>query len=416
MPAFRGGRKRQHHRAASRQPTMVSLAALVHKPQEVPLDILTYTHDQDVFRTRLREFLAREVTPYANQWEKDRSVPREVWHKMGQAGFLCMDVPADYGGRGGDFRYAAILAEEMSHTGIHGLAASLHSDIVVPYIAAFGSDEQKQRYLPGCVSGDIVTAIAMTEPDAGSDLAGMRTLAVEEGDTVVLNGVKTYISNGLLCDVVIVAARDADLDNPHLGLSLYLVENGTEGFTRGRHLEKMGWHSQDTAELFFSNCRIPAANRLGTKGYGLIMLMEKLPQERIVAAMGAVAAAERIVAWTIDFCTRHRDGGKPLSKHQAVQFAIVELSTEVKLGRTFVDKLIADHIEGLKVVVETAMAKYWTTEMVKRVANRCLDLVGPNGLPDDHPLARAFRDVRVMSIFAGTNEIMKNIAARYLRL
>jgi acyl-CoA dehydrogenase len=380
------------------------------------MDILPTTADHEAFRNRLREFLSREVTPFADQWEEDRTVPREIWRKMGRAGFLCMEVSAVYGGRGGDFCYAAILTEEMSRTGIHGLAASLHSDIVVPYITAFGNDDQKQRYLPGCVSGDIVTAIAMTEPDAGSDMAGMRTLAQEDGDTVVLNGAKTFISNGLLCDLVIVAARDADLDNPHLGLSLYLVENGTEGFTRGRHLEKMGWHSQDTAELFFTNCRIPIANRLGTKGYGFIMLMEKLQQERIVAAMGAVAAAERIMEWTIDFCTGHRAGGRPLSKHQAVQFAIVELSTEVKLARTFVDKLIADHIEGQKVAVETAMAKYWTTEMVKRVANRCLDLLGPHAMGDNHPIARALRDVRVMSIFAGTNEIMKGIAARFMRL
>ena len=380
------------------------------------MDILKTTRDHEAFRIRLRKFLAREVTPYADQWEKDRTVPRSIWRKMGQAGFLCMDVPLAYGGREGDFLYAAILAEEMSHTGINGLAASLHSDIVVPYITAFGSEDQKRCYLPGCVSGEIVTAIAMTEPGAGSDLAGMTTLAEEDGDTVVLNGTKTFISNGLLCDLVIVAARDADLDNPHLGLSLYLVEDGTQGFTRGRHLEKMGWHSQDTAELFLTNCRIPVANRLGAKGYGFIMMMEKLQQERIVAALGAVAAAERIMAWTIAFCTGHREGGKPLSKRQAVQYAIVELSTEVKLGRTFVDKLIADHIQGQKVVVETAMAKYWTTEMVKRVADRCLDLVGPHAIPDDHPLARAFRDVRVMSIFAGTNEIMKGIVARFMRL
>jgi len=380
------------------------------------MDILNYTADHATFRTRLRQFLAREVTPFADQWEKDRTVPRDIWRRMGQAGFLCMDAPPAYGGQGADFLYSVILTEEMSHTGITGLAASLHSDIVVPYIAAFGSEEQKRRYLPGCISGEIVTAIAMTEPDAGSDLASVRTQAEEDGNTVVLNGAKTFISNGLLSDLVIVAARNADLDNPHLGLSLYLVEDGTEGFKRGRHLEKMGWHSQDTAELFFTNCRIPAANRLGAKGYGFVMMMEKLQQERIVAALGAVAAAERIMEWTLDFCARHKEGGKPLSKHQAVQFALVELITEVKLGRTFVDKLIADHMEGLNIVVETSMAKYWTTDMVKRLADRCLDLLGPHGMPDDHPVARAFRDVRVMSIFAGTNEIMKGIAAKFMRL
>ncbi len=380
------------------------------------MDILHYTEEHETFRTRLGQFLAREVTPFADQWEKERTVPREIWHKMGQAGFLCMDVPPAYGGQGADFLYSVILTEEMSRTGITGLAASLHSDIVVPYIAAFGTEEQKQRYLPGCVSGAIVTAVAMTEPDAGSDLASMRTLAEPHGDTVVLNGAKTFISNGLSCDLVIVAAREADIDNPHLGLSLFLVEDGTEGFKRGPHLEKMGWHSQDTAELFFTNCRIPTANRLGGKGSGFLMLMEKLQQERIVAALGAVAAAERIMEWTLDFCARHKEGDKPLSKHQAVQFALVELLTEVKLGRTFVDKLIADHMEGLNIVVETSMAKYWTTDMVKRVADRSLDLLGPHGMPDDHPVARAFRDVRVMSIFAGTNEIMKGIAAKFMRL
>jgi alkylation response protein AidB-like acyl-CoA dehydrogenase len=380
------------------------------------MDILKYKPEHEAFRKRLREFLAREVTPNAGQWERDRTVPREIWHKMGQAGFLCMDLPPEYGGPGRDFLYSVILTEELSRTGITGLAAALHSDIVVPYITAFGTEAQKRRYLPGCVSGAIVTAIAMTEPDAGSDLAGMRTLAEEDGDTVVLNGAKTFISNGLLCDLVIVAARDADLNNPHLGLSLYLVEDGTEGFKRGRHLEKMGWHSQDTAELFFTNCRIPTANRLGAKGYGFLMMMEKLQQERLVAALGAVAAAERIMEWTMDFCTHHKEGGKPLSKQQAVQFAIVEMLTEVKLGRTFIDKLVADHMERLNVVVETSMAKYWTTDMVKRVADRCLDLLGPLGMRDDHPIARAFRDVRVMSIFAGTNEIMKGIAAKFMRL
>ena len=380
------------------------------------MDILKYTADHETFRAQLADFLAQEVTPRADQWEKERGVPRGIWHKMGRAGFLCLDVPNAYGGREADFLYAVIVTEELSRTGITGLAAALHSDIVVPYITAFGNEDQKRRYLPGCVSGEIVTAIAMTEPDAGSDLAGMRTLAEEDGDTVVLNGAKTFISNGLLCDLVIVAAREADIADPHAGLSLYLVEDGTAGFTRGRHLAKMGWHSQDTAELFFSNCCIPASNRLGAKGAGFLMLMEKLQQERIVAAIGAVAAAERIMEWTIDFCKHNQEGRKPLSKYQAVQFAIVELLTEVKLGRTFIDKLIADHMEGLDVIVETAMAKYWTTEVAKRVADRSLDLLGLRAIQDDHPLARAFRDVRVMSIFAGTNEIMKGIAAKFMRL
>ncbi len=380
------------------------------------MEILTYTDEHRAFRERLRVFLAREITPFAARWEEDRRVPREIWRRMGRAGFLCMDLPPEYGGIGGDFLYSCILTEEMSRTGITGVAAALHSDIVVPYIATYGSEAQRSRYLPGCAAGDIVTALAMTEPDAGSDLAGMRTLAQDDGDAIVLNGAKTFISNGLLSDLVIVAAREAGSDDPHRGLSLFLVEDGTPGFKRGRHLAKMGWHSQDTAELFFTNCRIPRENRLGIKGNGFTMLMEKLQQERIVAAMGAQAAAERILEWTMAFCAEHKEGGKPLSKYQAVQFAIVEMTTEARIGRTFIEKLVADHMEGREVIVDTAMAKYWTTEMAKRLADRCLDLLGPCGTLDANPIARAFRDVRVMSIFAGTNEIMKTIAAKFMGL
>ena len=380
------------------------------------MDILKYTDAHHAFRERLRTFLAAEITPFAARWEADRMVPREIWRKLGRAGFLCMDLPPEYGGIGGDFLYSCILIEEMSRTGITGVAAALHSDIVVPYIAAYGSATQKARYLPGCAAGDIVTAVAMTEPDAGSDLAGMRTLAQADGDAIVLNGAKTFISNGLLADLVIVAAREVDIDDPYRGLSLFIVEGGAPGFKRGRHLAKMGWHSQDTAELFFTNCRIPRQNRLGPKGDGFSMLMEKLQQERIVAAMGAQNAAERIMEWTLAFCASRKAGGKPLSKQQAVQFALVEMATEVRLGRTFVEKLVADHMEGREVVVDTAMAKYWTTEMAKRLADRCLDLLGPYGMVDANPIARAFRDVRVMSIFAGTNEIMKTIAAKFMGL
>ena len=380
------------------------------------MEILKYSEAHRAFRKRLQAFLAEAVTPHAARWEQDRIVPRDIWRRMGQNGFLCMDLPPEYGGIGADFLYSVILTEEMSRTGITGLAAALHNDIVVPYISTYGSEQQKRCFLPGCASGAIVTAVAMTEPDAGSDLAAMKTLATADGDHVILNGAKTFISNGLLADLVIVAAREADRENPYQGISLYLVENGTPGFRRGRQLTKMGWHSQDTAELFFTNCRVPLANRLGTSGSGFTMLMEKLQQERIVAALGAVTAAERILEWTTDFCARNPASRKPLAKHQAVQFAIVEMATEVKLGRTFTEKLVADHMEGLSVVVETSMAKYWTTEMVKRVADRCMDLLGLDGLRDDHPVARAFRDVRVMSIFAGTNEIMKGIAAKFMGL
>ena len=380
------------------------------------MEILNYTEDHNQFRDRLKAFLAKEVTPYVDQWEEDKIVPKAVWRKMGREGFLCMDVEPEYGGMGGDFLYSAIVAEELYRTGHSGLAASLHSDIVVPYISSYGSEKLKKRCLPGCVSGEIVTAVAMTEPDVGSDLAGMKTTAAEEGDEVVIDGSKTFISNGINADLVVVAARDPGVENAYEALSLYVVETGTPGFTRGRHLEKMGMWSQDTAELFFTKCRIPRENRLGDKGMGFLMLMQKLQQERLVCAMGAVAGAESVLEWTTGYCRNATECGKPISKSQAVQFALVEMATDVKLGRTFVDKLIADHVEGKDIIIETSMAKYWTTEMLNRILNRSLDLCGDFASLEDCRLVRAWRDAKVMTIFAGTNEVMKNIAAKFMGL
>lgn len=380
------------------------------------MDIIQYSKEQKEFRKRLREFLAKEVTPYADQWEADGIVPRNIWNKLGQNGFLCMNVAPEYGGLGGDYRYSVILADEMARTNQAGLTARLHSDVVVPYIETFGSEEIKKKYLPGCVSGDIITAIAMTEPDAGSDLASMCTSAVEDGDDVFISGSKIFISNGINADLIVLAARDQEVDNAYQAISLYLVEDGTPGFNRGRKLDKMGFRSQDTAELLFSNCRIPKTNRLGKKGMGFLMLMEKLQQERLAVAIAAVPAAEFILELTIDHCKKTSVSGKPLVKNQAVQFALVEMTTEVKLGRTFVDKLVMDHIEGREIIVETSMAKYWTTEMANRVANRCMDLFGESAVLEKCPIVRGWRDVRVLSIFAGTNEIMKAIAAKFMGL
>jgi alkylation response protein AidB-like acyl-CoA dehydrogenase len=380
------------------------------------MEILNYTDDHKRFRERLRVFLAEEVTPHADQWEMDKIVPKSVWQKMGRAGFLCTDIAPEYGGIGGDFLYSLIVAEEMTLTGQTGLATPLHSDIVVPYLNSFGSRELKKKYLPGCVSGDIVTAVAMTEPGAGSDLAGMATAAIEEEDEVVIDGSKTFISNGLNADLVVVAARDPAVENPYESLSLYAIESGTPGFSRGRHLEKMGMWSQDTAELFFSKCRIPKENRIGEKGMGFLMLMDKLQQERLVCAIMGVTGAERILEWITDYCRQTSVGGKPISKSQAVQFELVEMTTEVKLGRTFVDKLITDHMEKKNIIVETSMAKYWTTEMLNRVANRSLDLCGDFAMSEKCPIVRAWRDAKIMTIFAGTNEIMKNIAAKFMGL
>jgi len=380
------------------------------------MDILTYTEEHNLFRERLKVFLAEEVTPFGDQWEEDKIVPRSVWQKMGQGGFLCTDVAAEYGGMGGDFLYSLIVAEEMTKTWITGLATPLHSDIVVPYISSFGSEELKKEYLPGCVSGDIVTAVAMTEPGAGSDLASIATTAVEEDDEVVIDGSKTFISNGLNGNLVVVAAKDPAIENSYEALSLYVVETQTPGFSTGRHLEKMGMWSQDTAELFFSKCRIPKKNRLGEKGMGFLMLMDKLQQERLMCAIMAVTGAERIQEWITDYCKQTSVAGKPLSKSQAVQFALVEMTTDVKLGRTFVEKLVADHMEKKEIIVETSMAKYWTTEMLNRVANCALDQCGAFAMSEKCPIVRAWRDAKIMTIFAGTNEVMKNIAAKFMGL
>lgn len=380
------------------------------------MDILTYTPEHEDFRQRLRIFCDTEVTPYVDQWEAKRIVPKSVWRKMGQGGFLCPAVEPAYGGLGGDFRYSVIVAEELARTAHTGLAAGLHSDVVVPYIDAYGSEAVKRRYLPRCVSGECITAIGMTEPDAGSDLAGMKTTAVEEGDSVIVNGSKTFISNGINCDLLVIAARDPAVESKYESMSLYVIEDGTPGFTRGRKLDKMGWHSQDTAELFFSNCRIPVDHRLGEKGMGFLMLMEKLQQERLTCAVGAVCGAEGILAWTVDFCRKTNRGGRLMSTSQAVQFELVEMAADVKVGRTFVDKLVADHIEKKNIVVETAMAKFWTTDLANRTADRALSILGEFGTVESCPIVRAWRDVRVMSIFAGTNEIMKGIAAKFMGL
>ncbi len=380
------------------------------------MEILRYTDEHRAFREKVRTFFENEVTPYTAQWEEKGIVPRAMWKRMGEEGFLCMNVPREYGGMGGDLLYSVIVTEELVKTNHTGLAAPLHTDIIVPYITAFASEDLKKKYLPGCVSGDIVTAIGMTEPNAGSDLASMGTTAREDGDHVVINGQKTFISNGMLCDLLVLAAKDPSEENPYQAIDLYLVEAEAAGFEKAKKLRKMGWYSQDTAELYFNDCRVPVGNRLGMKGGGFMMLMEKLQQERLMCALLGVVAAEHMLETTIRYCQETTAFGKPLTKTQTNQFKIVEMSTEAKLGRTFVDKLIADHMEGNSIVVEASMAKYWTTDMAMRVADGCMELFGSHGMCEEYPIARAWRDTRVMSIFAGTNEIMKGIAAKFMGL
>lgn len=380
------------------------------------VDVLNYSEDHHRFRQRLRSFIDAEIRPNAMLWEKDRIVPKEAWQKMGQAGFLGTAVSKDYGGHGLDFLYSVIVSEEMIASGQTGLAAGLHSDIIVPYIESFGSETQKKQYLPGCVSGDIITALAMTEPGAGSDVASIETTAVEDGNHVILNGTKTFISNGINCDLVVLAAKNPEVEDKHHALSLYLVEDGTTGFSRGRHLEKMGMHSQDTAELFFSDCRIPRENILGSKGGGFMMLMQKLQQERLVSAISNVAAAEQLLNQTIEFCKNHTVDGKPLSKKQAVKFTLAEWATEVKMNRALLDQVILGHMAGENVVMETMMIKFASSEMANQLVSKMMDLYGEYGQLEANEIAQQFRDLRIITIFAGTTEIMKTIIAQSLQL
>ena len=378
------------------------------------MELLKFTKQHQAYRERLKAFLKKELVPHIDTWENDHLTPKSVWKKLGAAGFLCPWIAEEYGGMGGDFLHSLVVNEELVRINYTGLMVYLHSDIIVPYIDTFGTEAQKKKYLPGCVSGDNIMAVAMTEPDSGSDLASLSTTAVEEGSEIVLNGSKTFISIGHSCDLVILAAKDPAVDNPHRAISLYLVEDGTPGFKRGNKIEKMGMHGSDTAELYFTNCRIPRRNRLGEKGQGFVMLMQKLQQERLMVAMQSVWGAEFAVEWAIEHCRTAGHNGSRLSNSQAVQFALAEMASEVTIGKTFVHKLVADHMEKKNIVKETSMAKYWTSDLSKRITGRILELIGADGARKTCPISRTWRDVQVNSIFAGTNEIMKTIIAKQL--
>lgn len=376
-----------------------------------------YTDEHHLFRETVRRYFEKEVTPHVDQWEKEGIVPKQVWKSFAAQGFLCPWLPEEYGGTGADFLYSFILTEEMAKTHCSGFLFLLHSDIIAPYIYSFGTEEQKQRWLPGCVNGDIITAIAMTEPGAGSDLASIRTTAIKDGDSYIINGQKTFISNGINCDLVIVAAKtDPKANPPYAGVSLIVVEDGTPGFEKGRRLEKIGMHSQDTVEMAFVDCKVPAANLLGQEGQGFYYLMQKLQQERLVCAMGAQVGAEEALRFTIDFTKTREAFGRPISRFQYISFELAKMATEVQIGRAFLESLIIDHMEHKDVVMQASMAKYWICEMLNRVVAQCLQFHGGYGYMEEYPIARAFRDARVQTIYAGTSEIMLLIISRQLGL
>ena len=376
-----------------------------------------FSEDHELFRASVREFIAREVVPHQERWREQGQVDRDAWRAAGAAGLLCPWLEEEHGGPGGDLLHSVIVIEELARAYESGFAMSLHSDIIVPYIHEFGDDGQKKRWLPGCASGELVTAIAMTEPGTGSDLAAIATTARRDGDHYVLDGQKTFISNGILCDLVIVAAKtNPEAADPHQALSLLVVEADTPGFHRGSKLRKMGLASQDTAELFFEGCRVPAGHRLGEEGSGFFLLMRKLQQERLVVALLAQASAEKVLEDTLGYVTERRAFGRPISKFQNTQFQLAQAATEVEVGRAFLDRLVAEHMSGEYLVKECSMAKLWHTEMAQRVIDTCLQLFGGYGYMLDYPIARAFMDARVQRIYAGTNEIMKVIIAKQMGL
>jgi len=376
-----------------------------------------FTEEHEIFRKAFRKFLEKEAVPYHEEWEKDGKVSREVWRKAGEQGYLCSWLPEEYGGSEVDFIYSAIMTEECVRARVSGFMMGLHSDIVVPYIYSFGNEEQKKKWLPKCATGEYITAVAMTEPGAGSDLAAMATTAKKDGDDYIVNGQKTFISNGLLCDLCVVAVKtDPKAQPAHTGISLIVIEADRPGFIKGRKLDKMGLKAQDTAELFFEDCRVPQANLLGDEGTGFIFLMQKLQQERLVCAIGAQAGAEAVLEETMKYTKERQCFGKPLSKFQNTRFKIAEMATEIEVGRAFVDRLIEEHIAGENIIKETCMAKWWTTEMLKRSADEGLQLHGGYGYMMEYPIAKAYLDARVQTIYAGTTEIMKEIIGRQMGL
>ena len=378
-------------------------------------DIFTSEHDD--FREMVRAFIAKEVTPYHEKWEADRMVSRDVWLAAGRAGLLGIEIDGKYGGGGvvHDYRYYLILDEELAKAGATGPGFAVHNDINGPYLQRLATPEQCERWLPGYCTGELITAIAMTEPGAGSDLQGMRTTAVRDGDHYVLNGSKTFISNGQLCDLVIVAAR-TDPEAGYRGISLLVVERGMPGFERGRNLDKVGMHAQDTSELFFNDVRVPAGNLLGEEGGGFVALMQNLPRERLAIGATALAGAEAVFATTLAYCKEREAFGRPIGKFQHNRFVLAEIATETAVARAFTDKAVLEHNAGKLSVADAAMVKWWNTELCNKVVDRCVQLHGGYGYMREFPVARAFTDSRVQTIFGGTTEIMKEIIGRDLGL
>ena len=375
-----------------------------------------FTPEHDTFRATARAFFEKECVPYAAEWEQNGVSNREVWKKAGEVGLLGWEVPEEYGGSGvRDFRYNAILAEEMVATGAGGVGFAVNNDILMPYMTDLTTDDQKARWLPGMVDGSIITAIAISEPGAGSDVKGIRSAAVWDGDAWVLNGSKTFISNGQLANLVVVVAK-TDPSAGHKGISLLVVEEGMAGFTRGRKLDKIGSRSSDTSELFFDDVRVPAANVLGEVGRGFYNLMRNLPTERLGIAVHGVARARRAFEVTLDYVTTREAFGTAIGSFQANRFFMAEMKTKLDIAQIYLDRCIEDLVAGDLTPVEAAQAKLWITETEWEILDRCLQLHGGYGYVNEYEIARLWRDGRVQRVYGGTNEIMKDIVGRSLGL
>ena len=377
-----------------------------------------FEDEHEALRASFRAWLDKEVVPNYLEWEAAGIVPHELFAAAGSHGFLGMAIPEEYGGGGvDDFRYNLVIDEEIQAAGVGGagLGVSLHNDICLPYFLAYCTAEQRSRWLPGIASGELVTAVAMTEPAIGSDLASMSTTAIRDGDHYVVNGSKTFITNGINADLVIAAVK-TDPTQKHRGISLLILERGMEGFERGRNLEKLGLHSQDTAELFFTDVSVPVDNLLGTEGNGFIQLVHNLPQERLSIAVAGVAAAKAALGWTLEYVKERTAFGQSVGSFQNSRFVLAELATEVEVAQVFVDRCVVALNDGVLTAEEAAMAKWWCTELQKRAVDRCLQLHGGYGYMLEYPIARAYADARITTIYGGTTEIMKEIIGRSLGL
>ncbi len=375
-----------------------------------------FTDEHEQFRTSVRTFIDRELSPHMDRWERDGVADRELFTKAGAAGFLGIDVPEELGGGGvRDFRYNQIICEEVQRAGAGGagLGLTLHNDICMPYFLSLANEEQKQRWLPGMCSGELITAIAMTEPGIGSDLASMTTTAIRDGDDYIVNGSKTFITNGINADLVITAVK-TDPTQRHRGMSLLVIERGMPGFERGRNLDKIGMHSQDTAELFFTDVRVPIANRLGGEGEGFFQLVGNLPQERLSIAVAGVAAAQSALDWTVEYTRQRQAFGQRLDGFQNTRFKLAEMATEVTIAQVFIDQCVLALNDGELSAEDAAKAKWWCTELQGRVVDTCVQLHGGYGYMTEYPIARAYVDARITRIYGGTTEIMKEIIGKDL--